>query len=212
MIKVFETNEEFVSFMVTLPTHVGEIFCTNYLPSSLFPKDTISLYFERIDPEERHNLITSQLWQHGKHQLQAYLKGQATLCIEIGTLHALCFTGKIHEQLPQFEVSYSVRVYVLEVLSRVVQAQSLIVTREPIPYIFRLCPPSGVLLDVARNVARQKVQGIWIDDLNAYGSFAKEFERLKAEAASINDETLDAQIKTAIERLKSGESYRWSER
>lgn len=193
--------------MVSLPTCIGEKFCTNYLPSPLFPKDTVNLYFEKMDPEEHHNVVTTKLWEHGKHQLQAYLRGQATLCIEARALTRFCFNGIIHEQTPQFEAGYGVRVHVLEYLLRMVKAETLVVTKEFTPYVFKLFPPSGILLDVTRNVARQKVQGIWIDDSEAYQSFLKEFMRLTDESACASNSALESRIKSAIDHLIRGEPY-----
>lgn len=210
MVRVFETNEEFVLFMCGLPVAIQEVFCTNYLPSSLFPKDTIRLFFERINVEQHYGVIASNLWEYGKRQRQAYLQGKATLCIDQSSLSSLCLSGRVHQASPQFEVSYAVRIHVLRLLQRIANANSLVVTNGPIPFVFKLYPPSGVLIDVNQNVTAQNVQGIWIDDIDAYRSFVKEFGRLKIDSGEgMSGQEPSFLFTRALEVLGFGRPCHW---
>lgn len=78
------------------------------------------------------------------------------------------------------------------------------------PFIFRLHPPNGILIDVMVNQNQQLIQGIWIEDNNVYGSFQKELYRLitntplDGKSPLLNSKFIDA-----INQLESGYSYSW---
>lgn len=210
MVKAFESTEDYVDFLTKLPILEGEAFCLSFLPSSLFPKDSVQIFFERVEITNKPNSISSQLWDYGKRFMRAVESGQAELCVDKMALGNLCEKGIVHEASPNFEVSFAVRVQVLKNLLKMIKANKVFVIEGPVPYVFRLHSPSGVLLDVTKNTAEQRIQGLWIEDIEVFKAFQKEFTRLKSTATSYGQGTaLQAQITQAISCLKNGDQYHW---
>lgn len=211
MIRVFGTMDEYVEFLTKLPIENGEAFCLSFLPSALFPKDLVHIFFERIEPSANPNNIASQLWFYGKQVMRAVEKGKVKFCIDVKALNNLCTKGQVHEASPKYEVSFAVRVQVLRNLRRMARSNGISITRGPIPYVFRLHPPSGILLDVKDNVIEQRVQGLWIEDNKAFKAFENEFLRLaNAAPPSGQGSDLVSELDNAIGHLSLGDPYHWS--
>jgi hypothetical protein len=211
MIKAFRTMEEYVRFLTGLPILDGEVFCINYLPSALFPKHTIQTFFERVDVNAQAASLSSSLWSYGKRIMRAVEKGTIGFYVDAKAVNNLCLRGLVHESSPKFEVGFAVRAQVLLNLKRMSEAGHLTLIHGPIPYVFRLHPPSGVLLDVAENVNEQRIQGLWLDDSDTYKAFTDEVARLeKSCPLAGRGPVLQDELETAIEHLKMGEPYRGS--
>lgn len=210
MTEVFSTMEEYVDFMTQLPMTVGEAFCLSFLPSAFFPKDAVQLFFQRNEPIKHSNQTTAKLWEHGKRLLRALESGNARMCIETQALVCLCAFGQVHEATPEYEISFAIRVHVLRQMKRASRRGAVSLIPGPIPYTFRLHPPSGVLIDVTRNVAEQNVQGIWINEPKVFEVFKLEFERLeKTSLATGRNPALLSTIDVAIAELSHGQAYYW---
>jgi len=206
MIQVFSTMADYVNFMSGLPFLPGESLSTSYIPSAFFPKDSIAYYFEHREVTSEAHEIVEKLWQHGKALLKALQVGKASLCIEGSALDALCSAGRVHEATPGFEVAFAARVHVLERLWKVYERGRLAFSQTPTPFVFRLHPPAGVLIDVTHNIPCQLVQGLWINETSVFQAFALEFERLKATSSP---RLIGDAFEKAIVSLRSGNPCRW---
>jgi hypothetical protein len=203
--------EEYVGFLTALPIKDGEAYCVNFLPSALFPKHSIHTFFDRVEVGSKPDVLSSNLWSYGKQVMRAVEKGSIRICIEAKAINNFCTRGYVHEASPKFEVGFAVRVQALHNLKRMATANGVMLIHGPIPYVFRLRPPSGVLLDVAHNVAEQRIQGLWIEDDNVYKAFEEEFIRLEKSAPlSGRGEALQSELDKAISHLTIGDPYQWS--
>ncbi|HDL85349.1 MAG TPA: hypothetical protein ENH11_03315, partial [Candidatus Acetothermia bacterium] len=174
MIRVFSSQDDYVEFLVDLPLLRGEVFCSTFLPSCLFPRDSIDLYFSRTEVPDDPGIVTERLWEYGRRVRRAVMDGTAILCIEVSCIRRMCKTGVVHECTPVFTLTYPTRIEVLRTLQTLNREAAVYVTPGPIPFVFRLHPPSGVLVDVLHNVAAQMVQGIWLKDGAVFSKFAEE--------------------------------------
>lgn len=210
MTRAFGSMSDYVDFLTSLPITRGELICTSYIPSAFFPKDAVAYYFERSDATPGARVITEKLWGYGKALMKCLEAGEVSLCLENEALQRLCYQGVVHEVVPRFEVAFAARVHVLKRLKRACAHGRVALATSPSPFVFRLHPPSGVLLDVTHNLASQLVQGLWVDDPSVYEVFSREYERLTQTSAftpSSND--LSNQIDRAIQSLRDGIPYNW---
>jgi hypothetical protein len=106
------------------------------------------------------------------------------------------------------EVSFGVRREVLQALLADARAGRLFALGSPLPYVFRLHPPDGILLDVQVNTSDQLIQGIWLCDRKAYLSFEDEFRRLSM-ATAVEQIELVRQLAGAVAATKQGMNYTW---
>lgn len=210
MIRVFRTQDAYVAFMTSLPLVQGEVFCTTFLPSAVFPKHSISLFFSRVERPHQPEVAAQALWNYGRRVRRAVIERKATLCIEVPCLREVCKTGTIHEASPQFAITYPTRLAIFKSLGDLNRKGSIFITPCPLPFVFRLHPPKGVLIDVQRNVADQLIQGIWLEDDKAFAIFTVETQRLIQAARKCGTgDALDRDIKAAVQRIQSGERYEW---
>lgn len=166
---------EYVALIRDLPFEDGTLLCSSFMPSGLFDKDAISAFVAR---EAGPAHVTNMLWEYGKRFRRAMASGALTLLVEDAALQNLCRWGQVHEAAPHFEVGFATRERVLRSLLPFAGKEQVITICEEVPYVFRLQPPDGVLVDVRRNVMRQTVQGLWLTGTQVYAAFAGEGRRL----------------------------------
>ncbi len=208
MTKVFNSNPVYISFLTTLPLSTEEKMCLSFFPSAFFPKDQIAYYFESKDPVEDVEKSVESLWQYGRSIMHAFKKGHLELCLEMTALRRLCSAGIVHGATPRYEISFAVRVHVLEQLLKVINYVYLV--DEPLPYIFRLTSPDSVLMDVKDNINVQLIQGIYLKDTEAYKCFLSEFNRLKETSHyRMSKPNIINELNSAIISLRDGYNYIW---
>jgi hypothetical protein len=210
LIKVFRSQEEYVSFLTSLKINRGEMFCTTFLPVFLFPKDSIDFYYSRISIPAKPKKVTKELWAYVQSQKRAAKEQKAIFCVDVDAISSLCNQGIVHAANPTFTVTYPVRAAVLDNMLEFVANGSLIFVKGPIPYVFRLHAPKGVLIDVNYNISTQRVQGIWINQRDAQEAFTEEFNRLRLTMDSVSKERLINSILKACNDLAEGASHKWS--
>ena len=133
MVKAFESIEDYVNFLTELPIQEGEVFCLSTLPSSLFPKDSLNIFFERIEATTKPDKISSQLWDYGRRIMKSVENGCVKICIDKMALNNLCEKGIVHEASLDFEVSFAVRVHVLKNLLKMAKVDGIVVIEGPVP-------------------------------------------------------------------------------
>ena len=207
MVKIFDNNQDYINCYTALDINSGGVICTSYLPSAFFQKDVIDYYFSKKEPLNTHHQAADDLWDYGKKVIKGVKTGSIQLCIELEGITNFIEKGIVHQASQNFEVSFPTRLHVLEQL--LVVADKIVVSNEPLPYVFRLVPNSIILIDVRFNRSSQLIQGMLIDDLPAYQSFALEFDRIKSMCMENNKEGFEKQIKSAISQLKNGQNYKW---
>ena len=210
MIRVFPSEDKYVEFLTSLPFVPGEVLCSSFLPSCLFPKDSIALYFARTEAPDDPGVVTERLWKYGRQIRRSVVDGMATLCIDASCMRMMCKEGVVHECSPTFTLTYPTRLEVMRSLRALNRRGSVYVTPGPIPFVFRLHPPGGVLIDVLRNVTEQRVQGIWLEDAVAFSHFAEEAKRLTEAAGSRGTgDALSETIDDAIRHFEMAQAYDW---
>lgn len=210
MIRIFSSQEAYVEFMGRLAFGSGEFLCTSYLPSALFPRHALDEYFARVDRLTKPATVVEGIWDYGRRVKRGILEGRVTLCVEVQCLRTLCADGTVHKATPSFTVTYAIRATVLNVLRQLNAKGRVFVIPGPLPFVFRLHPPSGILVDVERNVSAQNVQGLWLDDPAAYSIFASEAARLIATAGERGTGGgLERDLAAAVDHLERGEHHEW---
>jgi hypothetical protein len=203
MDRVFSSVLDYVKYISALPIGAGEYFCYSFLPSAFFPKHIIDDYFGNIEALPHHKEIADLLWGCRRRSLRAFREGTLSVVIEHWALQRFIVDGIVHEARPEFQVSFAVRVQVLEEILRSPSCANVIVTREFLPYGYRLHTPDTVVLDVQRNVSSQSIQGLLITDTNVFDAFLAETIRLSRAAVTGQDAV--RLIEDAIERLGKGQ-------
>lgn len=208
-VRVLVGMQEFVDFIDELPTPEGGVICSTYLPSALFSKSSLGAFFtDRQDADVSD--VTQRLWKYSRKMLRYLSTGRCRLLIEERSLAAFINEGRVHVAVPQFEVSHRTRADVLGKLRLLASDDIAIVSPHPLPFVFRLVPPHGVLIDVAQNTTEQKVQGIWIEDNNAYEAFAIEAIRLTTDSKAMRGGDLVARLSRAHDQLSVGRLPFWA--
>ena len=210
MITVFSTTKDYVRFLSALPDVPGSASCLTYLPSSLFPKDALTTFFSRKAPVAQPDIVAGDLWRTGKQRRRSLQARRDRVIVDSRALQAFCRRGLVHEATPEFEITFTVRAAVLRQLRDLVSVDVLRVTPAIVPYVYRIVPPAGVLLDVERNVPEQLVQGIWLEDQACCEAFTREFERawqLAGDGASLDARL--ARVDAAIAATLDGRSEDW---
>ncbi|MGD8782049.1 MAG: hypothetical protein PVH88_24185 [Ignavibacteria bacterium] len=203
MIRIFKNNYDYVDFITSKKIIVGEIFCSNFIPSTFFPKDVIDYYFNKKEPLEKHKQVAEKLWKFGKSQLQMLAENKISLCFEMHSLKRMIEKGVIHEASSNFEVSLSIRIKVIDNIIKYLNKIDILM--EPTPFVFRLIPPDNLILDVDRNKSEQTVQGLLIEDISAYKDFKNEFNRLVTKSHNLlSKELLSKELIDAKNYLQNG--------
>ena len=207
MISVIATYSSYVDTLVAQPIGRGSMGCFSFIPSALFPKDSIKRYFCEHEMGSDTDDLTSKLWKHGRQHLRALKNGAARAVIEIGAVQRMVEKGRVHVGRPEYEIGFAERLHVLKEMRPLIVSGAMRVAYELAPYTFRLYPPNVILLDVTRNTTEQRVQGISIVDQASYDIFEAEFNRLSTQSitpAFMGRTT--KYIETAIAGLTHGES------
>ena len=209
-ITVFTTIDDYVAFLSRFPIMAGEAFCLGYVPSCFFPKDSVLRFFTRHERACNPLVVADSLWEYGRHQISHLTQRRARMCMELRPIRRLCSAGQVHDATPEFEVGFAERTYVLRKIKALLQRGSLFIFDQPVPFTFRLHPPDGVLLDVTKNIAEQKIQGVYLRDHKTFESFTSEFNRLIALAGPQESKNpIRSTIDDAIAALSAGERYDW---
>lgn len=213
MSKAFTTAAQYIEFLKLLPFAEGEVICTSFLPSALFQKDVISVFYQRREALQDARWATQMLWEYGKRLRRAVADGVVHLCIEERAVEQFCRKGIVHDGYPEYEVSFSTRAAVLKTLQKIANSGKVFVVRGPLPYIFRLHRPEGVLLDVTNNTIEQRVQGLWIEEESIVKAFGEEADRLLLSAQSDGSGNgLISKLVWAIEQFESGYPVVWNQK
>jgi hypothetical protein len=203
MVEVIKDSFEYIRIITSQDIKTGEVYCLNFLPSALFPKDIINYFYHKKDYIEKHDKASVKLWNYGKKQLKKLEQEEVTIGVELKALQVFISNGIVHEASPNFEVSLSIRIDAIDQIIR--NINNVFFIPEPIPYTFRLIPPNTIILDVAKNTSSQLIQGIQITDDQAYKDFQKEFERLQQISSNrINKSDLANKLIDAKSKLSSG--------
>lgn len=176
-INIFKNNFDYIEYITSLPLRDDEVICSNFIPSAFFQKDVIDYFFQKKEYLDNHKLASEKLWNYGKNILKYLKKGKIQIGIEFNSLNNFIEKGIVHEATPNFETSLATRIQVIDTFLNFFE--NIYFIPEPIPYVFRLIPTNKIILDVDRNKTEQSIQGILIQDNQAYNDFKDEFERLK---------------------------------
>jgi len=210
MSRVFKTANEYILFLKNLPFNDGEIVCTSFLPSALFQKDIIAFFFKKRVALDDAQSASQMLWDYGKQLRRAVSEGIAHLYIEERAIAQFCEKGIVHDAYPDYEVGFSTRAIVLNTLKNITETGNVAVVKGPLPYIFRLHRPTGVLIDVINNTLEQTIQGIWIEEKGIVDAFFNEAQRLfEATPVDGKGENLVKKLEGAIGELKAGYPVEW---
>ena len=207
---VFQSTDEYVSALTRLPTPPGGVICTTYLPSALFPKSALLTLFTRHQTSPYGNQTADALWDYGKKMRRYLSSGACQLTVEASALATFVNSGQVHAAVPQFEVTHHVRADVLSDLVSLARSTAVTVTPGPIPFVFRLVPPTGVLIDVTNNTVEQRVQGMWLDNDSSFAAFSAEASRLAHMEGAVSATDLSTRLQESIERLRTGRLPFWS--
>jgi hypothetical protein len=210
-VKVFRDMPTFVGVAAGLQVADGGIMCSSYLPSSLFPKDSVEVFFTQKQSLDGATEVTRKLWESGKALYRSLRSGRWKLLVEERCLISFVNDGLVHEGVPDFEQGHKTRIAVLRRIRTLAIADSIVVVAGPVPFVFRLVPPSEVLIDVRENLVSQSVQGILLDDLDAYAAFSGEASRLENEDCVLRAVPLADKCEASMERLKLGRVPFWSD-
>lgn len=205
--KVFTTPAEYIDFLTALPIVEGEVFCYSFVPVAFFPKDAIFRLYERADPTDDPRKISDLLWAYAQTTLRAFYAQKISIIIEEKAWKALIEHSLIHDGIPQFEVTSPVVDYVLQKACIKGPCSSLSLTPAHMPFIFRLHPPAGVLIDVRTNVNAQHVQGLWINDREAFLAFSAEAARLREGA--LTGGALQAEVRRTLDDFRRYGVLHW---
>lgn len=209
-ITVPQTMDEFIRVLGGLECGIDEVACLPYLPSALFPRDSLAEFFRRGAGAPAPMTAADRLWERGRRSFKALAAGHAKILVEAQALSRLCNDGVIHPSMTSFEVGYATRIHAMLQLARVAKAGSAWVVPGPVAFAFLLSPPDRVLLDVTSNSFEQRVQGVFMRDSEAYGAFDQEAKRLMCDPAALSGATLIMRVEQVVEHLKSGRQGAWS--
>ncbi|MDZ7719423.1 MAG: hypothetical protein U5K72_11460 [Balneolaceae bacterium] len=139
MVKVIKDSFEYIQIITSQDIKTGEVYCLNFLPSALFPKDTINYFYHKKDYIDQHNKASERLWTHGKKQIKKIEQDEITIGVELKSLQTFISKGIVHEASPNFEVSLSIRI---EAIDQIINnIKNFFFIPEPIPYTFSISPP-----------------------------------------------------------------------
>lgn len=210
-IRVYESGIDYIDGLASLPLPDGTKLALSFLPVTLFPRDIVLRYYARDYQGADLSRIASGLHHYRRRLEVALRRGTIEIALEVDALRQLCLTGRIHAASQSFEVGATPRLNALIALRELVLSSRVRITRGPLPYVFALRPPASVLLDVDRNVAAQRIQGILLEDVNAFLAFSSEFARLTtARGICAPPEDVAAEIDLAVAHLRDGLPYRWT--
>ena len=211
MSKVFNTANKYIEFLATLPLEKGEMFCTSFLPSALFQKDIIENFYAKREAVADHKKATELLWNYGKKVRKAVSIGDVSLYIEERALVQFCKFGIVHDAYPDYQVGFGTKKIVLKSLKKISENGNVFIGNGVLPYIFRLNPSRGVLVDVINNTLEQKIQGLWLDEGVLVNAFLVEVERLIESAPeSGRGEGLQKKLAWAIKEFGEGYPVDWN--
>jgi hypothetical protein len=207
MIKTFKNNFEYIDFITSVQLTDNEVMCSNFIPSSFFPKDIIDYFFDKKESIPEHKLASEKLWNYGKQQQLKLKESKIKFAFEFDSFNKFLEFGLVHEASKNFETSLSTRIAVVEKMISVID--NIFLITEPTPFVFRLIPTETVIIDVDRNKTSQTIQGIVIQDKNLYDNFYDEFNRLTDLSEKLIPKTklLDELVK-AKQTLKNGTKTR----
>lgn len=174
--QTFRSMDEYVRYVTTGKIVPGEVFCLSFIPSAFFPKEVVQYFFERKDAINSYRELASRLSTFGRQVIGALERKEIRIAIEYSALKTFVDTGVVHKAKPNFQATVPTRLHVLEHI--LAWLDNIYILSEPAPFTFRLTPPNRVVIDVDSNVTSQTIQGLAFCDLQAFGAFSEEFERL----------------------------------
>lgn len=178
----------------------------SFISSTYFAENTIRKYYCKIDQLKAQ--IAEVLCERKRFRRDLNPSLRIKEIYEVNAFRSIIEQGIVHNQDKLFRISPGEIIYALkEIVTELNKRHTfqLAITKEVLPFIFLLCPPSSVLLDVRTNYEYQQIQGVFIDDLSTYNAFKDEFDRIWRGKNTISDkQTIINLIENSIQDWERG--------